>query len=116
MTDLVNLRKIAENATFADQEDMTAGFDDFGGFAVGAGAVLALLDRVEKSEGELDLMEQTLDLSKMVEDKVKKKLDWAEQALQRVRAIAEAYDQQPEERELCGAVAQGIRAALEGGE
>lgn len=44
------------------------------------------------------------------------RVETAEQALQRVRAIAEAYDQQPEERELCGAVAQGIRAALEGDE
>ena len=40
--------------------------------------------------------------------------DAALAAVERVRAVAEAYDQQPDERELCGAAAQGIRFALDG--
>lgn len=119
MTD-EELRKIAENAhdhigdictgksrwtmtvpTREDDSDIL--------FSKLADGVLALLDRVEKAEGELDLMEQALDLSKMVEDKVKKKLDWAEQELGRYdrmiaeveRATAEkAWDEGREAEEL----------------
>lgn len=86
VVNLDDLRKIAEDTKrlvgeglwLKDDADLIEGM---------AGAVLALIDRVEKAEGQLDLMEQTLDLSKMVEDKVKKKLDRAEQALQRVREL-----------------------------
>lgn len=76
MIDLDELRKIAEEMS-----------PEYGMACLKRESMLALLDRVEKAEGELDLMEQTLDLSKMVEDKVKKKLDWAERALQRVREL-----------------------------
>ena len=53
MSEFVELRKIAESATFTDQQDMTSGFDDFGDFVIGAGVVLALLDRLEQAEQAL---------------------------------------------------------------